>query len=68
MEMVGIMGLKYLVITSVDRDDLLEVVPDLNRNGLIGGTFSPGDGSASPLLATWQFYRQGLILGAEYRF
>ncbi len=57
-----------LDISWLDRDDLLEVVPDLNRDGLIGGTWSPGDGSASPLLATWQFYRQSLELGAEYRF
>ncbi len=52
----------------LDRDELLEVVPDLNRDGLIGGTYSPGDGSASPLLSTYVFYRQGLKLGADYRF
>jgi len=52
----------------LDRDDLLEVVPDLNRDDLIGGTWSPGDGSASPLLATYVFYRRSLELGAEYRF
>jgi len=57
-----------LGISWLDREDLLEVVPDLNRDGLIGGTWSPGDGSASPLLATWQFYRQSLQHGAEYRF
>ncbi len=57
-----------LDINWLDKDDLLEVVPDLNRNGLIGGTFSPGDGSASPLLATYGFYRRGVEKGAEYRF
>ena len=36
---------------------LLEVVPDLNPNGLLGGTFSPDDGNASPLLAIHAFYR-----------
>ncbi len=57
-----------LDINWLDKDDLLEVVPDLNRNGLIGGTYSPGDGSASPLLATYGFYRRGKEKGAEYRF
>ncbi|MFC1628542.1 NAD(P)/FAD-dependent oxidoreductase [Gemmatimonadota bacterium] len=57
-----------LDIDWLDRDDLLEVVPDLNRDGLIGGTWSPGDGSASPLLATYVFYRRALELGAEFRF
>ncbi|EKD89069.1 MAG: SoxB1, partial [uncultured bacterium] len=32
-----------------DQKDLLKIVPDLNPHGLIGGTFSPNDGSASPL-------------------
>jgi sarcosine oxidase subunit beta len=30
-----------LDINWLDNDSLLEVVPDLNRNGLIGGTYSP---------------------------
>lgn len=51
-----------------DRDDLLEIVPDLRRDGLIGGTFSPEDGSASPLLAIHAFWREALRHGAEFRF
>jgi len=35
----------------LDKDALLEVIPALNPNGLIGGTHSPDDGNASPLLA-----------------
>jgi sarcosine oxidase subunit beta len=57
-----------LDINWLDKDALLEVVPDLNRNGLIGGTYSPGDGSASPLLATYAFYRKGKEKGAEFHF
>jgi sarcosine oxidase subunit beta len=57
-----------LDINWLDKDDLLEVVPDLNRNGLIGGTYSPGDGSASPLLATYAFYRRGKEKGADFHF
>jgi sarcosine oxidase, subunit beta len=51
-----------------DSKDLLEIVPDLNPNGLLGGSFSPDDGSASPLLAIHAFYRQASKLGAEFRF
>ena len=35
-----------LDIRWLDRDDLLEVIPDLQPEHLLGGTYSPGDGSA----------------------
>lgn len=47
-----------------DRQALLEIIPDLNPEGLIGGTFSPGDGSASPLLSALAFERQARACGA----
>jgi sarcosine oxidase subunit beta len=52
----------------LSRDDLLEVIPDLNREGLIGGTYSPGDGSASPLRTAHAFYIRAKERGAEFRF
>lgn len=51
-----------------DAKDLLNFAPDLNTDGLIGGTFSPEDGSASPLLATHAFYDHARHLGAEFHF
>ncbi len=51
-----------------DKDDLLRIIPDLNPEGLLGGTFSPHDGNASPLLATHAFYSHARRLGAEFRF
>ncbi len=57
-----------LNINWLDKDDLLKVVPDLNPNGLIGGTFSPGDGNVSPLLAVHAPYVQAQRRGAEFRF
>ncbi len=57
-----------LDIRWLEKEALLEVVPDLNRDGLVGGTFSPSDGSASPLLATYAFYRRGTERGAGFRF
>ncbi len=57
-----------LNIDWLDAPALLEVIPDLNRDGLIGGTFSPDDGNASPLLAVHAFYTRAKALGAEFRF
>jgi sarcosine oxidase subunit beta len=45
-----------------------ELVPGINMEGLRGSTYSPGDGSASPLLAVNAFYFKSLAAGAEYRF
>ena len=44
------------------------LVPGINMEGLRGSTYSPGDGSASPLLAVNAFYFKSLAAGAEYRF
>jgi len=52
----------------LDKEALLEVIPALNPNGLIGGTHSPDDGNASPLLAVHAFYRHAKRLGAEFHF
>lgn len=57
-----------LNIAWLQRDQMLEVVPDLNPDGLLGGTYSPEDGSASPLLAVHAFWRRARALGAEFRF
>ncbi len=40
-----------------------EIVPGINKQGLIGGTFSPDDGSASPLLAVNAFYKKAVATG-----
>ncbi|MFC1588430.1 NAD(P)/FAD-dependent oxidoreductase [Planctomycetota bacterium] len=57
-----------LNISWLERGQLLEVIPDLNPDGLIGGTLSPDDGNASPLLAAHAFYRRASKEGAEFRF
>ena len=57
-----------LRIDWLDRKQLLEAVPDLNPNGLIGGTLAPDDGNASPLLAIQAFYRRARSLGADFKF
>jgi sarcosine oxidase subunit beta len=51
-----------------DKADYLKIIPDLNPEGLIGGTFSPDDGSASPLLTNHAYYTLAAALGAEFHF
>lgn len=60
---------KYgLNIDWLDREAMLEMLPDLNRDGLLGGTFSPDDGHCSTLLTLHAFYDHALARGAEFRF
>jgi len=57
-----------LNIDWLDRAAILEIIPDLNPDGLLGGTYSPEDGHASPLLAAHAFYVHARRAGAEFRF
>jgi sarcosine oxidase subunit beta len=67
-ELLAIQQSYGLNIDWLDREALLAVIPDLNPEGLIGGTFSPDDGNASPLLAIHAFYDRAKRLGAEFHF
>lgn len=49
-------------------DKISEIVPGINPDGLMGGTFSPDDGSASPLMSAHAFYKHGLSNRVEYFF
>jgi len=51
-----------------EKDDLLQAIPDLNSGNLLGGTYSPDDGSASPLKAAYAFYKAATNFGADFRF
>ncbi len=57
-----------LDIDWLDATDLLGRVPDLASEGLLGGTFSPGDGHCSTLLASHAMYRAAQRAGATFRF
>jgi len=60
---------KYgLNIDFVSPEKIQEVVPGINMEGLRGGTFSPDDGSASPLRSVNAFYQRAKNLGADFRF
>jgi len=60
---------KYgLEIDWSDAEDIMKVIPGINKNGLIGGTFSPNDGQVSPLLASESFTNEAMKLGATFRY
>jgi len=49
-------------------DQLLRVCPGLREAGLLGGTFSPEDGSASPMRSNLAFQQRAVELGVAFRF
>ncbi|MBT4332587.1 MAG: FAD-binding oxidoreductase [Candidatus Cloacimonetes bacterium] len=57
-----------LNIEWISPQEYEELVPGINTEGLRGSTYSPDDGSASPLLALNAFYFKSLEFGAEYKF
>lgn len=57
-----------LEISWLDKKDLLEIIPNLNSENLLGGTYSPGDGSASPLIAAYAFHKWAVEIGAKFHF
>lgn len=57
-----------LNINYVNAEKIKEIIPGINENELLGGTYSPEDGNASPLLALHAFYRHSKSNGAEYLF
>jgi len=57
-----------LNIDWVDADKIMRVVPGINQQGLIGGTFSPNDGQVSPLLSSESFTNEAMKLEASFHF
>lgn len=56
-----------LVNDWVDADAIDALVPGIEREGLRGGTYSPGDGQVSPLLLPVVLIRHAMRMGAELR-
>lgn len=57
-----------LDIKWISSEEYAELVPGINREGLLGSTYSPKDGSASPLLAINAFYCKSLEYGCKFNF
>jgi sarcosine oxidase, subunit beta len=56
-----------LVNNWVDPDTINELVPGILREGLRGGTWSPGDGQVSSILLPVVLMRHAMAHGAEFR-
>ena len=57
-----------LEIDWVGPEEIAGLIPGINREGLRGGTYSPGDGQVSSILAPVAFQREAVRHGAVYRF
>jgi len=57
-----------LNIKWLSPEEYNEIVPGVNMDGLLGSTYSPEDGSCSPLLSASSLYFHALQAGAEFHF
>jgi len=57
-----------LDIAWYEARQLLEIIPSLNPDGLVGGTYSPGDGHCSPLLLCHAMFERARAEGVTFRF
>ena len=57
-----------LNIKWLSREEYKELNPGISMKGLRGSTYSPEDGSASPLLFTQSCYFKAMEYGAEFKF
>ena len=67
----SLLGIQHdlgLNIQWLDKEPLLEIAPHLDPEGLLGGTFSPEDGSASPLKSVFAFWQRAMLDGADFHF
>lgn len=57
-----------LDIDWISPERVRQLCPGVRAEGLRGGTYSPGDGFASPLMTNTAFHRLALKAGADFRF
>jgi sarcosine oxidase subunit beta len=57
-----------LNIDYLNKEKIKQLIPGINDDDLLGGSFSPEDGNASPLLSVHAFFRKSKEFGADYRF
>jgi len=67
-ELISWQQKNQLNISWLDKNELLDVIPNLNPNGLMGGTYSPEDGSASPLKTAFAFHQRAKESSAQFNF
>jgi len=57
-----------LNIDFLEPEEIQKIIPGINPKRLRGGTFSPEDGTISPLLTINAFYRRAVDLGVMFHF
>jgi sarcosine oxidase subunit beta len=57
-----------LGIDWVGVDRMRKILPGIDPHGLRGGTYSPGDGNVSPILAARAFYDRAVESGVDFAF
>lgn len=57
-----------LNISWLSAEEIIELIPGINPESLRGGTFSPEDGSASPLLSSDAYYMLAKYSGTDFYF
>ncbi|MCX7774910.1 MAG: FAD-dependent oxidoreductase [Rectinemataceae bacterium] len=57
-----------LNIDWIEPERVVELAPGIRADKLVGGTYSPGDGYASPLMAATAFHKLAMDAGVEFRF
>ncbi|MCG2724876.1 MAG: FAD-binding oxidoreductase [Elusimicrobia bacterium] len=67
-EMLKVQQSHGLNIRWINKKEIVKLAPGINEKDLRGGTYSPDDGSASPLLALNVFYEYALKSGAIFKF
>jgi sarcosine oxidase, subunit beta len=67
-ELLSVQRAAGLDIGWIGADRVEELAPGIGMDGLRGGTFSPGDGYASPLKAGVAFHKLAREAGVEFRF
>jgi sarcosine oxidase subunit beta len=67
-ELLAVQREAGLDIDWVGPEFVAELAPGITLDGLLGGTFSPGDGFASPLKTATAYHKLALEAGVEFRF
>ncbi|MBD3178525.1 MAG: FAD-dependent oxidoreductase, partial [Candidatus Latescibacteria bacterium] len=57
-----------LDISWVSPEEIIELIPGINPEGLRGGTFAPGDGQVNTLKAAASFWDESRKLGVKFIF
>ncbi len=57
-----------LNIDWIEPEKVMELAPGINPEGLLGGTYSPDDGFASPLMSSTAFHQLAMKAGVDFFF